>query len=140
MAPDEPLTNVQDIMAQIEQRVWDATDKEDFVWLPDVDPQLRDHLIRLREMAGSLQVEPAVHGNALPFIGRLITWWRAQIHQLVLFYINSVMRQQVGFEQAVTRTIIYLAKHLEAENRALRSEVEDLRRQVGQIDASSREE
>jgi hypothetical protein len=138
--PDETLINVQDIMAQIEQRVWAERDKEDFTWLPDLDPQLRDHLMRLREMAGSLQVEPAIRGNSLPFIGRLIAWWRAQIHQLVLFYVNSLVRQQVGFEQAVVRTIIYLAEHLGAENKALRAEVEDLRQQLAQIHASGHEE
>jgi hypothetical protein len=134
--PDEMPVNVQEIMSQIEQKLWTEKDDQDSLWMPDLDPQLRAYLVRLREMAGSLQVEPVVQQDSLPFVGWLITWWRAQIHQLVLFYINSLMRQQVGFEQAVTRTIIYLAEHLNAENKALRAEVKELRQELIQVRAT----
>jgi hypothetical protein len=128
--PDETLVNAQEIMMQIEQQIWAEKDDPDAEWLPQLDPGLRAHLMRLRELAGSLQVQPMVQHPSFPLLGRLITWWRAQIHQLVLFYINELIRQQVQFEQAATRTLIYLAQHLVSENEELRSEVEDLREEL----------
>jgi hypothetical protein len=74
-----------------------------------------------------------VQHSPLPLLGRLITWWRTQSHQLVLFYINDLIRQQVHFEQAVTRTLIYLGQHLASENEQLRSELEDLRQELTRI-------
>jgi hypothetical protein len=130
---DETPVNVQEIMSQIERQLWSERDNQDPPWIPDVDDQLRVYLVRLREMAGNLQLEPIVQRDSLPVIGWLVTWWRTQIHQLVLFYVNSLIRQQVAFEQAVTRTIIYLAEHLAEENKRLRLEMEDLRQELGHL-------
>jgi hypothetical protein len=128
--PDETPVNAQEIMMRIEQQVWARKDDLDADWLPELNPGLRVHLVHLRELAGSLQVQPIVQQSPLPLFGRLITWWRTQIHQLVLFYINELIRQQVHFEQAVARSIIYLAQSLASENEELRSEVEDLREEL----------
>jgi hypothetical protein len=132
MSVEKPI-NVQDIMQEIEQQIWAKRDDLDANWLPQLDPELRAHLVRLRELASSLQVQPRVQRSSLPLFGRLITWWRTQIHQLVLFYINDLVRQQVHFEQAVTRTLIYLAGRLASENEELRAEVEDLRQELTRI-------
>jgi hypothetical protein len=132
MSAEKPI-NVQDIMQEIEQQIWARKDDLDANWLPQLDPELRAHLVRLRELASSLQVQPIVQHSSLPLFGRLITWWRTQIHQLVLFYINDLVRQQVHFEQAVTRTLIYLAGRLASENEELRAEVEDLRQELTRI-------
>jgi hypothetical protein len=131
--PDEMPVNAQEIMTQIEQQILAGKDDLGADWLPELDPELRAHLVRLRELVGSLQVQPMVQHSPLPLLGRLITWWRTQSHQLVLFYINDLVRQQVHFEQAVTRTFIYLAQNLASENEELRSDVEDLREQLTRI-------
>lgn len=132
MSAEKPI-NVQDIMQEIEQQIWAKKDDLDANWLPQLEPELRAHLVRLRELASSLQVQPIVQHSSLPLFGRLITWWRTQIHQLVLFYINDLVRQQVHFEQAVTRTLIYLAGRLASDNEELRAEVEDLRQELTRI-------
>lgn len=132
MSVEKPI-NVQDIMQEIEQQILARKDDLDVDWLPELDPGLRAHLVHLRELAGSLQVQPIVQRSFLPIFGRLILWWRTQIHQLVLFYINDLIRQQVQFEQAVTRTLIYLAGRLASENEELRAEVEDLREELTRI-------
>jgi hypothetical protein len=131
--PDEMPVDAQEIMMQIEQQVWARKDDLDADWLLELDPGLRAHLVHMRELAGSLQVQPIVQQSPLPLFGRLITWWRAQIHQLVLFYINELIRQQVQFEQAVARSIIYLARNLASENEELRSEVEGLREELNRM-------
>lgn len=131
--PDETPVNAQEIMMQIEQQMWNKKDDLDADWLLELDSGLRAHFVHLRELASSLQVQPIVQRSSLPLFGRLITWWRAQIHQLVLFYINDLVRQQVHFEQAVTRTLIYLAQHLASENDGLRSEVEGIREELIRI-------
>jgi hypothetical protein len=131
--PDETPVNAQEIMMQIEQQIWAEEDDPDAEWLPRLDPGLRAHLMRLRELAGSLQMQPMLQHPSFPLIGRLIAWWRTQIHQLVLFYINEPVRQQVQFEQAVTRTVIYLVQHLASENEELRTEVENLREELTRI-------
>jgi hypothetical protein len=130
---DEMPVNAQEIMTQIEQQILAGKDDLGADWLPELDPELRAHLVRLRELAGSLQVQPMVQHSPLPLLGRLITWWRTQSHQLVLFYINDLIRQQVHFEQGVTRTLIYLAEHLASENEELRSDVENLREELTRI-------
>lgn len=128
--PDETPVNAQEIMMQIEQQIWAEKDDPDAEWLPQLDPGLRAHLVRLRELAASLQVQPVVQPSSFPLFGKLVAWWRTQIHQLVLFYINELIRQQVQFEQAVARSIIYLAQNLASENEELRSEVEGLREEL----------
>jgi hypothetical protein len=138
---DESPIDVREIMMQIERQVWAKDQDQDELWLPDLDPELRAHLIRLHEIAGSLQLDvPVVEQSPIPLVGPLVTWWRTKLHQIVLFYINSVTRHQVAFVQAMTRAVIYLAEHLDAENKALQAEVEDLRRQLAQTRDSSREE
>lgn len=132
---NETAVNAQEIMSQIQERVWGQQDNQDDVWIPDLDPQLRAHLVRLREMAGGLQLEPAVCRSSPPLLGPLITWWRTHLHQLVLFYINRLTRQQVAFQQAVTRTLICMAERHETESERLRSELDDLRRELAQLDA-----
>lgn len=128
--PDETPVNAQEIMMQIEQQIWAEKDDPDAEWLPQLDPGLRAHLVRLRELATSLQVQPVVQPSSFPLFGRLVAWWRTQLHQLALFYINELIRQQVQFEQAVARSIIYLAQNLASENEELRSEVEGLREEL----------
>jgi hypothetical protein len=59
-------------------------------------------------------------------VGRLVTWWRSQLHNLVLFYINDLARQQTALACAILRTLIHIA----AENKRLRQEVADLRQQM----------
>jgi hypothetical protein len=127
---DETPVDAQKIMSEIEHRIWGEKEDHDALWMPNLDPELRAHLIHLREVASSLQMEPAVHIDTLPIAGRLLTWWRVRIHQLVLFYINNLSRQQMAFEQAVTRTIVCLAERYGAENLALRDEVEKLRQEL----------
>jgi hypothetical protein len=131
---DKPSIDVREIMMQIERQVWGKNQEQDELWLPELDPELRAHLIRLREMAGSLQLDiPVMEQSSMPLVGPLVTWLKRKLHQLVLFYINSVTRQQVAFAQAVTRTITYLTERYEAEINVLRAEIEELQRELVQL-------
>ena len=133
--PDEPSVNAQEIMSQIQEQVRAQQGNQDGLEMPEMDPQLRAHLVRLREMGGGLQLEPTVCHSSLPVLGPLVTWWRTQIHQLVLFYINNLTRQQVAFQQAVTRTLVCIAERHETEGARLRSELDELRRKLVQLGA-----
>lgn len=132
---DETTISAEEIMRQIERQMRGQQAGDDEPWLPGLDPGLRDHLLRLQELAGRFGLEPAVLPSSVPLVGRLITWGRGQIHQLVLFYVNGLIRQQLAFQQGVTRSLVYLAEHLEAENKALLAEVEDLRRKLDRLHA-----
>jgi hypothetical protein len=130
---DESPINVSDIMQYIERQVWAKSREQDEPWLPISDPELRAHLVRLRELAGGLQLDvPLVERGSVPLVSPLIAWGRRQLHQLVLFYMGGVTRHQAAFAQAVTRTVIYLAERYEAQNKALRAEVEELSRELAQ--------
>ena len=132
--------DVQQIMETLRERVGSQEDGEFAEPLPSFEPELRAHLVHLQQLANSLRVESAIQPSSFPILGRWITWWRTQIHQLVLYYMNSLIQQQLALGQAVTRTLILLAEHLTAENSALRAEVEDLRRELArQPTASSKE-
>ena len=130
MTADEMPLSAEEIMAQIEQSLWAGTGSPEEAWPPDLDPELRRHLVRLREMAGTLAVDSALQPSRLPVVGGLLTRLRASVHQLVLFYVNGLIRQQADFEQAVVRTLITLARHNLAGTRALRTELEQLRQQL----------
>jgi hypothetical protein len=131
---DEPPIDVWEIMEQIERQVWSNNQEQDVRWLPELDPALRAHLVRLREIAGGAQLDvPVIEQSSIPLVGPMVTWWKRKLHQLLLFYINSVTRRQTAFAQAVTRTITYLAERYEAENGVLRAEIEDLQRELAQL-------
>jgi hypothetical protein len=56
-------------------------------------------------------------------------------HQLVIFYVNKAVGQQVGFNTAAARALTLLAMRIaanETEIAALRRELETLRAQMGQ--------
>jgi hypothetical protein len=128
-------TDVRQVMLEIEQQLWGQQDVTEASWLPELDDALRDHLVRMRELAAHLNVEPAARPSALPVIGRLVTWWRCQFHQLVLFYLNDMARQQSALSFATLRVLIQLA----TENQALRREVAELHNRLGDsTDASER--
>ena len=80
-------------------------------------------------MTAGLQVEPAVRASPLPSVGWLVTWWRTQFHNLILFYLNSLARQQAALMYTVIRTFIHMA----AENNALRTEIEGLHQEVARL-------
>ena len=119
--------DVRQVMLEIEQQLWGQQDSTEASWLPELDDALRDQLIRVRELAAHLHVEPAARPSALPVIGTLVTWWRRQLHQLVLFYLNDMARQQSALSFATLRVLIQLA----TDNQALRREVAELRNRPG---------
>jgi hypothetical protein len=126
---DETTVDAQQLMREIQQQIWAQAGDEDVSWLPDLEPEMRAQLVRLRELATSLQVEPDVQAVSLPIVGRLVTWWRSQLHSLVLFYINDLARQQTALACATLRTLIHMA----AENRQLRQEVTQLRQEMARL-------
>ncbi len=126
---DGSTVNAQEIMSQIQEQVRAQQGSQDGLEMPEMDPQLRAHLARLREMTVGLQVEPAVRASPLPIVGRLVTWWRTQFHNLILFYLNSLARQQAALMYTVIRTFILMA----TENKALRTEIEGLHQKVARL-------
>jgi hypothetical protein len=130
---EEPDVSVPRIMLEIEERLRAGADDREDLWAPDLDPELRAQLIRLREMAGGLQFDvPAVEQSSIPLLGPLVDRARKQLHQLVLFYAAGMARHQVALAQSMVRTLVYLAEHYAAENRALRAELKELRRELAQ--------
>ena len=127
--PDEMTIDAREIMLEIQKRVWAQKHEADVLPIPDLDPQVEAQLVHLREMTAGLQVDPAVRASPLPIVGRLVTWWRTRFHNLILFYLNSLARQQAALMYTVIRTFIHMA----AENKALRTEIEGLHQKVARL-------
>ena len=76
-------------------------------------------------------VELAIEPAQPPPLQRL----KRAFHQLVIFYVNKAIGQQVGFNAAAARALNLLAMRVaadETEIAALRHELETLRAQMGQ--------
>jgi hypothetical protein len=131
----ESGADVTQIMEHLRAKVVELGRDFDIEWPPtEVDPEIRQHLVRLREMASSLHVEAAPSASRLPLVGYAIDRFRSSIHQLVVFYITSLARQQAALFFVVMRVLMALA----IENRQLRDEVNKLKQ--GRLDAISSSE
>jgi len=76
-------------------------------------------------------LEMDVRQSQTPLLGGVINRARRELHELVLFYVNKVVRQQAD----VNRTYGSLLQELIAANQAQAQEVQELRRQVLQLTA-----
>jgi hypothetical protein len=71
--------------------------------------------------AGLMQSESGVMlyvtKSSVPFLGSLIDMLRSKFHQLVLFYIDQVVSQQMVVNDHLLQAITLMSQELEAENR-----------------------
>ncbi len=73
-----------------------------------------------------VNVAPALTETRLPVIGGLVQRLRANLHTLVLFYVNRMAAQQIHFNEQVTRSLAAMVKDLETEVRDLRDRLAEL--------------
>jgi hypothetical protein len=78
-----------------------------------------------------VNVAPALTETRLPVIGGLVQRLRANLHTLVLFYVNRLAAQQIHFNEQVARALTAMVKDLETEVRDLRARLAELERDQG---------
>jgi hypothetical protein len=131
----ESDADVTQIMEYLRSKVVERGWESDNAWpATELDPEIRHHLVRLRELASSLHVEATPRVCRLPIVGPAIDRLRTLVHQLVVFYVASLARQQAALFFVVMRVLMALA----IENRQLRDEVNRLKQ--GRLDAISSSE
>ncbi|MGC9522839.1 MAG: hypothetical protein ACP5HG_13275 [Anaerolineae bacterium] len=98
-------------------------DREDF----DVD--LYYHLRKANELYWQRDLEPVLAPSVatrIPVIGPLWRKVRREAHNLVLFYVNRLARQEIYLEKHLVSVVNRLAAQVEAQ----RAEIEELRRRI----------
>jgi hypothetical protein len=71
-------------------------------------------------------VAPALTETQIPVIGGLVQRLRANLHTLVLFYVNRLAAQQIHFNEQVARALAAIVRDLESEVRELRDRLAEL--------------
>ena len=136
MEDSDAAADVATIMEELRRQLWADRAEEPPLVSESISPVLRPHVVRLRETASRFELDPTVQRSSVPLVGPAIAWWRARLHQLVLFYMKRVIRQQTLFNQAVTRAFVALAENQASHNAALREELEALRREIDHLKAA----
>ncbi len=101
----------------------------------DFDADLYYHLRRSNEVYNQASVEISLAPSPvtrLPVLGRLWALVRREAHNLVLFYVGGLARQQVAVNRHLVSTLNRMVVQLQEQQkelRALREEVERLRTQ-----------
>jgi len=100
----------------------------------DYDPDLYYHLRRANELYARLDIEPVLAPSPLtrlPVLGRLWRLIRRQAHNLVLFYLAILARQQLAVNRHLVGVLNRMAVQLEVQRRQVRALEEEVRRLGG---------
>ena len=96
----------------------------------DADADLAYHLRRANDLYYDLGIEPALSpspATRLPLLGRLWALVRRETHNLVLFYVGKLARQQLAVNRHTVSTLNRMAVQLHEQRNqleALREETE----------------
>jgi hypothetical protein len=95
-------------------------------------PDLYDNLRRATISYNKTGVALSMTARRIPLLTPLVQRVRSALHSLVIYYVNTLARQQARFNEYVVRVLAGLVRELEAtptpdELEALRQEVRDLR-------------
>jgi hypothetical protein len=94
------------------------------------DKDLYYHLRKANDLYYQVDVEPALApspATQLPILGRLWGQIRQEAHNLVLFYVGKLARQQLAINRHTVSTLNRMAAQLQE----LREQVEQLRERAG---------
>lgn len=78
-------------------------------------PEFYEHLYQAGLIQSQLGVKMHVTRSNVPIIGRLLEWFRARLHELVIFYINQLAEQQAEINGQLLRALSILSQSLEEE-------------------------
>ena len=99
----------------------------------DFDPDLYYHLRKVNDLYYQIGVDASLSPSPvtqLPVLGRLWGRIRREAHNLVLFYLGKLARQQLAVNRHAVSTLNRMAVQLQEQQRelhALRGEIERLR-------------
>jgi hypothetical protein len=99
------------------------------------DADLYYHLRRANERYAQMEVEPLLAPSSisqLPILGPLWQRLRREAHNLVLFYLNRLARQQVAVNRHLVSTLNRMTVQLEEQRRQIRALQEEVRRLRGE--------
>jgi hypothetical protein len=94
--------------------------------------ELYGGLRQMRLSYNKVNVGPVLTTMRVPLVGGLLQAVRAQLHQLVLFYVNMLASRQSLFNQQVVETTTKLVQELDHQND--RDEIAALRARVEQLE------
>ena len=97
------------------------------------DHRLYDALQRMSDGYDKVGVGLLLTESRLPFIAPLVQRVRASLHQLIIYYVNTLAGQQARFNERVVLAIKTLVEELEKD--PIPNEVESLRQEIAQLRA-----
>lgn len=99
---------------------------------------LRFHLHMLNRVVDVVESEPHLapsSATALPIVGRLWGAIRGQMHQLVLFYVNRSVNQQLRVNHHLVEMVNHLSKTAVEQAKL----IEDLKQEIDRLKEDSKE-
>lgn len=134
----DPAVDVTQVMAQIRSMLA----AHGPVMPPDVPPlgmqgddgALAFHMTQANLSYDQVFVEMNVMRPNVPLIGGLLARLKARAHELAVYYVNQHAGLQVNYNASVVQVLGLLAAR-EAEARALRAELDALRKRVAELES-----
>jgi hypothetical protein len=155
----DPEIDVQAIMAQIRANLATRGQDDRAIHFPSFGPvaggagavcdgdagplnaELYYNLGQLNLDYDQITVESTLETRPMRVVGPLVNRFKAEFHNLCVYYVNLLAGKQVGFNEHATRALNQLARELERKDTevvALRQELADLRTRLDRAPASER--
>lgn len=78
-------------------------------------PEFYEHLYQAGLAYDQIGARMHVTPMRIPIIGRILVWFRAKLHELVLYYVNQLAAEQIKVNTHLLQALSSLSQTLESE-------------------------
>jgi len=146
---EEAEVNVEDIMSRIRSYISERRTQQDLEsslangisFQGNLSSEIYESLAKATRANKNAGLSLDVRSSSWPIVGPVVDSLRRSIHQLVLFYVNKSIANQVSINADVLKALGWLVADVErqqaaqAQMEALRGELTDLLDRVAELEA-----
>lgn len=126
MSLPEPGNNVDDVQLILQEVAQQIAAKKDIIAAKNkvstktavakrLSPEFYEQLEAAEQLHNQIGIKLQIVPSTTPLIGPLLDRIRYKLHELVLFYVNQLATEQIGFNGYMLQAIRLLAEEIEKD-------------------------